>query len=133
MAVTITETAAREVWTICKQQNLDPETIHLRVGVKGGGCSGFSYLLDLTENRRDTDEVWEYTYEHRRGDTHVLKVVGDCATGEACPEESECRKGSYCMPDQPPPPPATAKPARSRTAPSTSPAPSTPPATTLTL
>jgi iron-sulfur cluster assembly protein len=62
MAVTLTETAAREVWSIIKQQNLDPETIRLRVGVKGGGCSGFSYLLDLTEAQRDTDEVWEQTY-----------------------------------------------------------------------
>ena len=62
MAVTLTETAAREVCSILKQQNLDPETIRLRVGVKGGGCSGFSYLLDLTESQRDTDEVWEHTY-----------------------------------------------------------------------
>jgi iron-sulfur cluster assembly protein len=63
MAVTVSEIAAREVCSIVKQQNLDPETIRLRVGVKGGGCSGFSYLLDLTENQRDTDEVWEYTYQ----------------------------------------------------------------------
>ncbi len=62
MGVTVTETAAREVQSIIKQQDLDPENIRLRVGVKGGGCSGFSYLLDLTENQRDSDEVWEYTY-----------------------------------------------------------------------
>jgi iron-sulfur cluster assembly accessory protein len=35
-------------------RNLDkPTKIRLRVGVKGGGCSGFSYLLDLTETARD--------------------------------------------------------------------------------
>ncbi len=62
MAVTVTETAAREIRAIIKQQDLDPDQIHLRVGVKGGGCSGFSYLLDLTEKQRDTDEMWEYTY-----------------------------------------------------------------------
>ncbi len=62
MAVTVTENAAREVQAIVKQQELDPEKIHLRVGVKGGGCSGFSYLLDLTESQNDNDEVWEYTY-----------------------------------------------------------------------
>jgi iron-sulfur cluster assembly protein len=27
--------------------------------VKGGGCSGFSYILDLTETKKDTDEVFE--------------------------------------------------------------------------
>ncbi len=62
MAVTVTENAAREVAAIAKQQDLSPEKLHLRVGVKGGGCSGFSYLLDLTENLRDTDEIWEFSY-----------------------------------------------------------------------
>ena len=62
MAVTVTENAARAVRDIMKEQDLDPESIRLRVGVKGGGCSGFSYLLDLTEKKRDTDEVWEYEF-----------------------------------------------------------------------
>ncbi len=62
MSVTVTETAAREIASIIRQQELDLAMIHLRVGVKGGGCSGFSYLLDLTENQRDTDEVWEYKF-----------------------------------------------------------------------
>ncbi len=62
MAVTVTESAAREIRAIISQQKLDAGTIRLRVGVKGGGCSGFSYLLDLTEKQRDTDEVWEYSY-----------------------------------------------------------------------
>ncbi len=66
MAVNVTETAAREIHAIIHQQELDPEKIRLRVGVKGGGCSGFSYLLDLTESQRDSDEVWEFTYEFPR-------------------------------------------------------------------
>jgi len=57
--VVLTETAAREIKTIIQQQELDAEKVRLRVGVKGGGCSGFSYVLDLTENERDTDEVFE--------------------------------------------------------------------------
>lgn len=65
MAVTVTETAAREIAAIIKQQELDPEKIRLRVGVKGGGCSGFSYLLDLTEKERESDEVWEQSFELR--------------------------------------------------------------------
>ena len=59
MAINITETAAREIKTIIEQQELDAKTVCLRVGVKGGGCSGFSYLLDLTEQSRDTDEAFE--------------------------------------------------------------------------
>jgi iron-sulfur cluster assembly protein len=62
MPVTVTEAAAREIHSIVLQQELDPEKIRLRVGVKGGGCSGFSYLLDLTETQKDTDEMWEFSY-----------------------------------------------------------------------
>ncbi len=69
MAVTVTENAARAVRDIMKEQDLDPESIRLRVGVKGGGCSGFSYLLDLTEKKRDTDEVWEYDFTFEPAET----------------------------------------------------------------
>jgi iron-sulfur cluster assembly protein len=57
--VTLTETAAREIKTIIEQQELDAAKVRLRVGVKGGGCSGFSYLLDLTETTKETDELFE--------------------------------------------------------------------------
>jgi len=62
MPVNVTETAAREIASIVRQQGLDAEKIRLRVGVKGGGCSGFSYLLDLTEVQKDNDELWEYPF-----------------------------------------------------------------------
>lgn len=57
--VTLTELAAKEISTIIDQQELDRQKVRLRVGVKGGGCSGFSYVLDLTETEKDTDEAWE--------------------------------------------------------------------------
>ena len=63
MSVTVTTTAAREIATIIRQQDLDSGAIRLRVGVKGGGCSGFSYLLDLTETVRDSDETWTFDYQ----------------------------------------------------------------------
>lgn len=58
MAVELTERAAQEVKTIIEQQSL-PEVTCLRMGVKGGGCSGFSYALDLTEQVNENDEVFE--------------------------------------------------------------------------
>ncbi len=82
MAVTVTESAAREVASIIKQQDLDPQTTHLRVGVKGGGCSGFSYLLDLTENQRDSDEVWEYEFALDGAEGGDAKDEKDTATAE---------------------------------------------------
>lgn len=57
--VFLTERAAEEVKRIIAHEELDPAKIRLRVGVKGGGCSGFSYLLDLTETQKETDEVFE--------------------------------------------------------------------------
>lgn len=66
--IILSETAAREIKSIIQQQELDANAVRLRVGVKGGGCSGFSYLLDLTESQKDTDEVFEQ---------HGLKVVCD--------------------------------------------------------
>ena len=58
MAIALTETAAKEIKNIIKDQGLS-EQAALRVGVKGGGCSGFSYVLDLTEDSGETDEVME--------------------------------------------------------------------------
>ena len=66
--VKITEMAAKEIKKIIADQELDAATICLRVGVKGGGCSGFSYLLDLTESQKETDEAFEY---------HGIKVICD--------------------------------------------------------
>ena len=60
MAISLTETAAKEVRRIIEEQNLPKEQTRLRVGVRGGGCSGFSYLLDLTEeDAGEQDEAME--------------------------------------------------------------------------
>ena len=59
MAISLSDTAVREIDQIINQQELDRQNIRLRVGVKGGGCSGFSYVLDLTETERDNDEAFE--------------------------------------------------------------------------
>ncbi|MHB1766882.1 MAG: iron-sulfur cluster insertion protein ErpA [Phycisphaerae bacterium] len=67
MAIALTETAAKEIKNIIKDQGLS-EQAALRVGVKGGGCSGFSYVLDLTEDAVETDEIME---------SHGIKVLAD--------------------------------------------------------
>ena len=76
MSVIITESAAREINAIVHQQGLDPEKIRLRVGVKGGGCSGFSYILDLTEVQKDTDELWEFRFRASEDGKSVTRVEG---------------------------------------------------------
>ena len=60
MPINLSESAAKEIRTIIKDQGLPEEKTSLRVGVKGGGCSGFSYMLDLTEEAAtDMDEQLE--------------------------------------------------------------------------
>jgi len=60
MPILLTEKAANEIKKIVKEQGLPETETRLRVGVKGGGCSGFSYMLDLTEEPKgDMDEEME--------------------------------------------------------------------------
>lgn len=56
MGVTLTEKAAGEVKKIITEQNL-PEEAVLRVGVQGGGCSGFAYSLNFDTSTSERDRV----------------------------------------------------------------------------
>jgi iron-sulfur cluster assembly protein len=67
-AVILSPLAAKEIGRIISEQELDPAKVRLRVGVKGGGCSGFSYILDLTETQKDSDELFEQ---------HGIKIIVD--------------------------------------------------------
>ncbi len=46
--IAITERAAKEVGRVIEDNNMPAET-WVRIGAKGGGCSGFSYVLDFDE------------------------------------------------------------------------------------
>ena len=56
--ITITDKGAEKVREFFAGQSADVSTAGLRVGVKGGGCSGFQYQLAFDE-QRDTDAVFE--------------------------------------------------------------------------
>ncbi len=55
--VVITPKAAEEIRKIKSDNNI-PETHALRLGVKGGGCSGMSYVLAFDEKPRSGDETF---------------------------------------------------------------------------
>jgi len=57
-SVVITPRAAQEIRKI-KTDNKIPEINALRLGVKGGGCSGMSYVLAFDEKPRQNDAVLE--------------------------------------------------------------------------
>jgi len=56
--ITITDKGAQKVHEFLDSQGADVTAAGLRVGVKGGGCSGFQYNLAFDE-KRDGDEVFE--------------------------------------------------------------------------
>ncbi|MCI5081699.1 MAG: iron-sulfur cluster assembly accessory protein [Saprospiraceae bacterium] len=53
--ITITESAMVQLKKIKSDQNL-PDDHGLRVGVKGGGCSGFSYVLGFDVKKENDQE-----------------------------------------------------------------------------
>jgi len=55
--VTLTDIATEKVRRFLAQQEAEGE-VGLRVGVRGGGCSGFQYALALDE-QRDDDHVFD--------------------------------------------------------------------------
>lgn len=56
--ITVTEKASKEIKRIM-QENKIPESFGLRVGVKGGGCSGLTYTLGFDEFTKESDTVIE--------------------------------------------------------------------------
>ena len=65
--ITFTEKGAEKVREFLAGQSADFQTAGLRVGVRGGGCSGFQYALAFDE-RRDGDQIFE---------DHGLKILVD--------------------------------------------------------
>lgn len=54
--VTLTFSAVKEIKRLMAEEGFDDEK-YLRIGVKGGGCSGMSYLLGF-EIKTEKDEVF---------------------------------------------------------------------------
>lgn len=54
----ISELAGMKIKEVMEQREKDPDTV-LRVFVRAGGCSGFSYGLAFDGNTSDNDEVFE--------------------------------------------------------------------------
>jgi iron-sulfur cluster assembly protein len=55
--VVITDRAVQEIRKI-KSENKIPETHALRLGIKGGGCSGMTYVLAFDEKPRQGDNIY---------------------------------------------------------------------------
>ena len=56
--ISFTEKAATKVLSIMDEQKVSDETV-VRVGVKGGGCSGFTYTVDFESRKGKFDLEFE--------------------------------------------------------------------------
>src|ERR1700744_3620878 len=72
--ITLTDKGAEKVRDFLATQNAVAETAGLRVGVRGGGCSGFQYALAFDE-QRDGDSVFAYNGIRLLVDTPSLPYV----------------------------------------------------------
>jgi iron-sulfur cluster assembly protein len=68
MAIILTENAAKQVKKFREENQLGDDQF-LRIGVAGGGCSGFNYTLNFDDK---FDEASDSRYEH-----HGVSVVVD--------------------------------------------------------
>jgi iron-sulfur cluster assembly accessory protein len=58
MAVTMTPTAVKKVKEIMDSQ--DPKPAAVRLGVRGGGCSGFSYSMQFELEKGAMDKEYDF-------------------------------------------------------------------------
>ncbi|MAE72784.1 MAG: iron-sulfur cluster assembly accessory protein [Bdellovibrionaceae bacterium] len=65
--IQLTESAAKKLASLKSEEGRADSDL-LRVEVKRGGCSGFSYKMDFTSEQKDGDKVFE---------THGQKLVVD--------------------------------------------------------
>jgi iron-sulfur cluster assembly protein len=74
-AIRVTERAAR--WVLDRHSKLGQPNAALRVGVKGGGCAGYTYVTDATqEPPNDRDEVLEFYGLRVYVDRRSLRLIG---------------------------------------------------------
>ncbi len=55
--ITVTERASIKIQELVSQSSY--KTPYLRVGVKGGGCSGLTYELEFDTDKKSTDQLFE--------------------------------------------------------------------------
>jgi iron-sulfur cluster assembly protein len=57
--ITVSQKALEHIVELMVESGITPDSHHLRVGVKGGGCSGLSYVMDFDNTIESTDETVE--------------------------------------------------------------------------
>jgi len=80
--VNLTDAAKTQILSLLSTD--ESATLGLRLGIKGGGCSGLSYVLDFTE-KREGDTVMEFegfqVYLDRKSTIYLSGITLDHQSG----------------------------------------------------
>ncbi len=57
--IKVAEQAKIKISQLLEEEGQTIENSYVRVGVKGGGCSGLSYVLDFTQQKDNDDKEFE--------------------------------------------------------------------------
>lgn len=68
MAISVTAAAAQAIREAMQKEGFTPEEAYLRLGVKGGGCSGMSYHMAFEREPAPGDQIFE---------SHGVRLVVD--------------------------------------------------------
>lgn len=60
-AVTITDAAAKQIRRSLDKKNAAQPGAFLRLGVRGGGCSGLSYVMEPDYETDERDRAWTHS------------------------------------------------------------------------
>jgi iron-sulfur cluster assembly protein len=73
--ISLTQGAVNQLRSIREEQNI-PEEQGLRIGVKGGGCSGFSYVLGFDSKTPQDDEFFIDGLRIFMEKSHAIYLLG---------------------------------------------------------
>ncbi len=73
--VMLTDGAVKQLTTIMKNNNI-PQDHGLRIGVKGGGCSGFTYILGFDVKQDNDQEFTSNGFRVFMNKSHGIYLLG---------------------------------------------------------
>ncbi len=89
--VEITPLAAKRFKEVLEKEQ-DPKPLGIRVGVKGGSCAGFSYMIDF--QREDAPEEW-FVYDQWGVKIYVDQYSGPLLDGTLIDYEEGLMKSGF--------------------------------------
>jgi iron-sulfur cluster assembly protein len=75
LPLTLSDSAVSQLKRIREEQQI-PVDLGLRVGVKGGGCSGFSYVLGFDQGQEDDMRFSTQGLDILMNKAHALYLIG---------------------------------------------------------